>query len=96
MRDPLVGDPQRGAPRGLPRKHDDVVRVTAGPLGIRRQLGPGEVRQGGGDSARRPPAGQSWICGGKAAIIGWSLSITPSLAAPPGEPRSSKKSTLAL
>ena len=44
---------------------------------------------------RRPRQAHSWFCGGSAAIIGWSLSISPILAAPPGEPRSSKKCTLA-
>ena len=39
--------------------------------------------------------GQSCGWGGSAAISGWSLSISPILAAPPGEPRSSKKCTLA-
>ena len=34
-------------------------------------------------------------CGGSAAMIGWSLGIIPSLAAPPGEPSSSKNSTFA-
>ena len=45
----------------------------------------------------RPTGGQwSWFCGGSASMSGWSLSITPILAAPPGEPRSSKKPTLAV
>ena len=48
-----------------------------------------------GSAVRRRPRGQSWGCGGSASISGWSLSISPILAAPPGEPRSSKKWTLA-
>ena len=35
-------------------------------------------------------------CGGSASMTGWSLWITPTLAAPPGDPTSSKNSTLAL
>ena len=42
------------------------------------------------------PAYSSCSCGGRSAMIGWSLGIMPSLAAPPGLPRSSKNSTLAL
>ena len=38
----------------------------------------------------------SGACGGSAATTGWSLPILPVLEAPPGEPRSSKKSTLTL
>ena len=37
----------------------------------------------------------SCSCGGSAATSGWSWSISPILAAPPGDPRSSKKWTLA-
>ena len=40
-------------------------------------------------------AHSSCSCGGSAATSAWSLSISPILAAPPGEPRSSKKWTLA-
>ena len=51
-------------------------------------------------AARSPaacgPASVSSACGGSAATIGWSLSILPTLEAPPGEPRSSKNSTFAL
>ena len=36
----------------------------------------------------------SW--GGSAAMMGWSFGITPTLAAPPGEPMSSKNSTFAV
>ena len=38
-----------------------------------------------------PDCHSSCSCGGSAATSGWSLSISPILAAPPGEPRSSKK-----
>ena len=38
----------------------------------------------------------SCSCGSRAATIGWSWSISPILAAPPGEPISSKKPTLAV
>lgn len=38
----------------------------------------------------------SWLCGGSAAMKGWSRSMRPSFDAPPGEPSSSKNSTFAL
>ena len=53
----------------------------------------------GSPGAGGRPAGaddhSSCSCGGSAATSSWSLSMTPILAAPPGEPRSSKKWTLA-
>ncbi len=45
--------------------------------------------------ARPPRRHSSCSCGGSASTSGWSFSMTPILAAPPGEPRSSKKCTLA-
>ena len=53
----------------------------------------------GGRHGRTQRAGvghSSCSCGGSAATSGWSFSMTPILAAPPGEPRSSKNSTLAV
>ena len=89
------------------REVDEAVGVRTRTVAVRREVVPGEVRQRGGNRTRRPPGcggrrvvvagGHSAFCGkDSAATSGWSLSITPSLAAPPGEPRSSKKSTLAL
>ena len=43
-----------------------------------------------------PALRDGYACGGSAAMNGWSRSIRPSLLAPPGEPSSSKTSTLAL
>jgi len=63
---------------------------------VRRQPIPGVVL-GDRDEAHAG-ARDRWVyspCGGSAAMIGWSLAISPILAAPPGEPRSSKNSTLA-
>ena len=88
-------------PRGWGRPACRPTGRRCRPGGARRGLGergqpvPGEVRQPAG----RAPLGVSarlCSCGGSAAISGWSLSILPSLAAPPGEPRSSKNSTFAL
>ena len=64
---------------------------------------PGELREPRRNGAGpRPPTpgirtrrAHSWFCGGSAAMIGWSRSRAPVLAAPPGEPISSKKCTLA-
>ena len=83
--------------RGADGQVDDAVG-----MGLRPGLGPGEgvpgkVREvGRAATADRRGRHSSCSCGGSAAISGWSLSITPIFAAPPGEPRSSKKSTLAL
>jgi len=49
-----------------------------------------------GHRYRSVPLRPRQACGGRASISGWSLWIRPSLAAPPGLPRSSKNSTLAL
>ena len=67
------------------------------PAGMPRRPRPGRLERVPGK--RRQPGGQgqcSTSCGGSAAISGWSLLILPVLAAPPGEPRSSKNSTFAL
>ena len=74
---------RRGAPRAVAAC---AVRWSQGKSGSRRR-----------DRGRRGRRAQeSWFCGGRAATNGWSLSISPILAAPPGEPRSSKKPTLAV
>ena len=57
---------------------------------------PGEVRQGAGQQAHRARRQSPCTRSGSVAMIGWSLSISPIFAAPPGEPRSSKNSTFAL
>ena len=68
----------------------DAVRVGGGTLTVGGERVPRVVRQ------RQHGAQASAFCRGRAEMIGWSLAIMPSLAAPPGEPRSSKNSTLAL
>ncbi len=84
---------RRRVDRRADRQVDDAVGVRPRPLGVGRQGVPGKVRQTGREQAHsRQTAG---ICGGSAAMIGWSWSISPSLAAPPGEPSTSKNSTLA-
>ena len=104
-----VGGPGQGLPaelrgrvdRGADREVDDPVRVLAGPgLGPGQRV-PREVGQGRGQTPPRPSRGKALAhsavsCGGNASISGWSLSTTPILAAPPGDPRSLKNSTLAL
>ena len=95
---------RRPAPAGRPRASG---RPGCRPRGRRCRRGaraPARRTASGGPrgspgAVRRPSSvgrqGHSWFWGGSAAIIGWSLSISPILAAPPGEPRSSKKCTLA-
>ena len=74
------------------REVDDAVGVRPRRRGVVGELVPGEVREAAGD---RPGRHSSCSCGGSAATSAWSASMTPILAAPPGEPRSSKKWTLA-
>ena len=85
---------------GADREVDEPVGVGGGGRPVRGQAVPGEVGQARGDAPARRTEDQrvaqwSWFCGGSAATIGWSWSISPIFAAPPGEPRSSKKCTLA-
>src|SRR4029077_18718438 len=77
-----------GRPHG---QVDGAVRVEPGFLAQRRDPVPGE----GGKPA---PARHSsaLMPAGSAATTGWSLPVLPVLEAPPGDPRSSKKSTLTL
>src|SRR5262249_12828619 len=77
----------------------DPVRVSLRELLVRCQPIPREVRQR--DQEIPPVSGRArtqWssACGGSAATTGWSLSILPTFEAPPGDPSSSKNSTLAL
>ena len=99
-------DVRRRVDGGPDRQVDDPVGMGACLLGVRRELVPGKVgqamRHGNRDfetalarllNHRCGHSSCSW--GGSAATSSWSWSISPSLAAPPGEPRSSKKWTLA-
>ena len=94
-------DAGRGVDRRPDREVDDAAGMGPSPRGVRRQQVPGEVRQQqpigrcAGPTAQSP-AQCSCSCGGSAVMSGWSLGMSPSLAAPPGEPRSSKNSTFAL
>ncbi len=73
-----------------------AVRWSHGKSGSERET-ERAAHQGLVGGAALVAVGHSWFCGnGRSATSWWSLSITPSLAAPPGEPRSSKKSTLAV
>jgi hypothetical protein len=68
-----------------------AVRMVPGFLAQRRDPVPresGKPAREGHSSALMPA--------GSAATTGWSLPVLPALEAPPGEPRSSKKSTLTL
>ena len=67
------------------------VDPVPGFLGQRRDPVPGE----GGKPARERHS-SALMPAGSAATTGWSLPVLPVLEAPPGEPRSSKKSTLTL
>ena len=95
----LLRDLRGRVHRGADREVDDPVGVLTRPLRMGREVVPGEVGQQAGDAGARQARAPfwsregdqwSWACGGSAATIGWSLSISPILAAPPGEPRSSK------
>ncbi len=93
----LADHRRRGVDRGAHGEVDQPLargaegRVGKGtrPLLGRSERVPGEV----GQVEHRH---SSCTCGGRSAITGWSLGMTPILAAPPGLPRSSKNSTLAL
>ena len=68
---------------------DDAALVRLRTLSIGRHEVPRIV-------GKRPERHTQCTWGGSAAMTGWSFGITPILAAPPGEPMSSKNSTLAL
>ncbi len=92
----LLHDRRGRVDRRTDREVDDAVGVRPSPLGVGRQLVPGEVREPRGDAGGHSWFCHSWFWGGRPAMNGWSWSISPILAAPPGEPRSSKKFTLAV
>ncbi len=90
-----VGGPDEGLPddrgdridRRADREVDDAVRMGGGEGLGRLQQVPGEIRQG-----RRQSAQCASPRGACATTKVASLSILPTLEAPPGEPRSSKNS----
>ncbi len=98
-----------GVDRSADRQVSDAVRVRGGDRRRGCQPVPWKFRQPR-CQRRLHPAGLlisdrhgqiatgqcSAACGGSAATSGWSLPIFPVLEAPPGEPRSSKNSTLTL
>ena len=89
--------PGRAPGRGRPGSRRRGRRLRPGARGHARSLPRSCPRGSRAAGPRARSAGQcSWACGGSAATNGWSFSILPSFAAPPGEPRSSKNSTLAL
>ena len=83
---------------GSDRQVDAAVRVLRRAVGVGGEDVPGEVREQVGDAL---PSGQdghyewSCSCGGTPASSGASKSWAPSLAAPPGDPRSAKNSAFA-
>ncbi len=79
----LLGELGGRVDRGADREVDQAVRMRGRQCAGVRQRIPGEVRQAAGECH------SPW--GGRAATIGWSQSIGPWRAAPPGEPTSSKK-----
>ena len=87
----------QGADRGLGHRVDGRAdRQVADAVGVRPGGGPGGrdgVPGEVGQAARQPGAHSPW--GGSASTIGWSASILPILAAPPGLPIVSKNFTLA-
>ncbi len=74
---------------GADREVDDPPGVRLGQRAVRGQRVPGEV--GKGDRSH-----SSCCCGGRLLAGSTSKSDLPTFEAPPGEPSSSKKSTLAL
>ena len=79
--------PRRRGPRDGSEKA--LARSLSGASESQGKSGSWRTRRG-------PVPYSSCSCGGRSAMIGWSLGMRPSLAAPPGLPRSSKNSTLAL
>src|SRR5262249_996805 len=76
--------------RRADRQVNGAAGEGAGLVPQRRQFVPGILRGavGGGHPC------SALTSGGSAATTGWSLPTLPTLDAPPGEPSSSKKSTL--
>ena len=88
---------RRGVHGRADRQIDGPLRVLGGDPPVRGHRLPGVLRQIQAEGAGLLSHGtQSWFCGGRAAMPGWSLPVLPRRAAPPGEPRSSKNSTLYL
>ncbi len=86
-----LDDLGRGVDRSPDRQVDDRSGVGRGPA-----PDAGERGLDGGRKTVREGGQWSWFWGGRAAMKGWSWSISPILAAPPGEPISSKNATLAV
>ncbi len=90
---PVPGVPVQGVP--VPGVPVQGVPVPGVPVrGVPVQGVP--VAWVGGTGGGQCPVLSALMSAGSAATIGWSLSILPTLDAPPGEPRSSKNSTFAL
>ena len=85
----LAHDDGRGVDRRSDREIHDPVAMRRGAITVRDHEVPRVLGQ-------RPERHAQWSWGGRAAISGWSFGITPTFAAPPGDPMSSKNSTFAL
>ena len=77
------------------REVDDALGMEARELPVGRKDVPGEVGQRVSDPRPSGCAQCSCSCGGTLASRGASKSWAPSLAAPPGDPRSTKNSAFA-
>src|SRR6185312_8713441 len=76
--------------RGADRQVDDAVRMRSGQrFGVDQGV-PRELRQGRRDGPAQSPS----PCGGRSLTTCGSFSVIPTLAAPPGDPSSTKKSAL--
>src|SRR5436190_1868949 len=73
---------------------DDAVGMTCRECCDGRDRVPGKVGKVAAPAPEQTQCSVSW--GGSAATTGWSFSILPTFEAPPGDPSSSKKSTLTL
>ena len=94
---PRAAPPGRPRASGRPAYRSRGRRCRPGAPGRAR---PAAASLSQGKSGRREETVSgvtysSCSCGGSAATSAWSWSISPIFAAPPGEPRSSKKWTLA-
>ena len=92
----LVVEPKAGLDRDrAARRVNRGMRATM-PSGRARARSAAGAREFHGKSGSDSAMGAQWACGGSADTTGWSPAITPTLAAPPGEPTSWKNSTLAV
>ena len=103
---------RRGVDEAVVERREPRLAGELRDVDARGTLGGGEDREVGGATRVADARGRlvrhrsslsalldvasRYAWGGSAATTGWSFGITPTFAAPPGDPTSSKNSTLAL